>query len=365
MKTNKKTVNIFTLHANSNFGNKLQNYAVTKLCTDLNLNVVSQINYYGGIGRIKNKYAIKILNRYRLFKRDIINKEKYRNINFKIFEKQYLKPTKKIIFSNENNDNYLKKYDYFIVGSDQVWNPYFGLMGQFRFLTFAPKEKCISLSASIGVDYIPEENIYDFKNGINHLNHISVREDKAKQLINNISERKVEVLCDPTMMLTKKEWTKLCKKPAMLKKKNFIICYFLGVISEERKTIIENYAKEKNYEVINILDKESPYYECGPSEFLYLEKNAKIILTDSFHSSVFGIIFETPFLIYEREDNIISMNSRISTLLNKFKLKNRTYKNKLTDKELICNYKHTKDILEKERLKGIDFLKKSLNINEN
>ena len=143
-----------------------------------------------------------------------------------------------------------------------------------------------------------------------------------------------------------------------------ILNYFLGNLSDERRNEINRVAKENSCEVINILDKESPFYECGPSEFLYLEKNAFLICTDSFHSSVFGILYNTPFLVFEREDNNASMNSRLDTLLSKFKLEDRRYKGKITKKDLKCDYKEAYKILDKERIKSMNFLRKALDIKD-
>lgn len=76
------------------------------------------------------------------------------------------------------------------------------------------------------------------------------------------------------MLLTADEWDKVSRKPKMLKIDKFILNYFLGELSEKRKEEIQRIADENDCEVINILDKNSPFYECGPSEFLYLEKHA-------------------------------------------------------------------------------------------
>ena len=92
-----------------------------------------------------------------------------------------------------------------------------------------------------------------------------------------------------------------------------------GELSKERKDEIERIAKENDCEIINILDKNSPFYVCGPSEFLYLEKHAFLICTDSFHSSVFAILYNRPFVIFDREDKEENMGSRLDTLINKFK----------------------------------------------
>ena len=150
----------------------------------------------------------------------------------------------------------------------------------------------------------------------------------------------------------------------MLKTDKYILNYFLGEVSKERREEIDKIAKENGCEVINILDKNSPFYQTGPSEFLYLEKNAFAICTDSFHSCVFAILFNKPFIVFNRETATEKMNSRIDTLINKFELKNRKFENKITEENLKHDYTKAYEILEKERKKSFDFLKKELKVEE-
>ena len=169
------------------------------------------------------------------------------------------------------------------------------------------------------------------------------------------------------MLLSAAEWNKIAKKPKQIdktKSKKYILNYFLGELSDKRRKQIEQIAKENNCFIINILDKNSPCYTSGPSEFLWLEKNAFLVCTDSFHSSVFAILFNTPFIVFNREEkNVDNMNSRIDTLLSKFKLEDRRYNGKkITKENLKHNYTEAYKILEKERKKSEEFLKKALDI---
>ena len=139
--------------------------------------------------------------------------------------------------------------------------------------------------------------------------------------------------------------------------------YFLGDLSEERRKEIERIAKENNCEIINIMDKNDPLYVSGPSEFLWLEKHAFLICTDSFHSSVFALLYNRPFIVFDRkQEGIENMNSRIDTLINKFNLKNRRYAGKITEDNLKHDYTEAYEILEKEREKSRKFLEKALDI---
>ena len=153
------------------------------------------------------------------------------------------------------------------------------------------------------------------------------------------------------------------KRPEQLKAdKKYILKYFLGHVSEEKEKEIERFAKENNCDIIDILDKNS-FYATGPSEFVYLIKNAFLVLTDSFHSCVFSIIFNRPFLIFERdEEGMRNMNSRIDTLLQKFKLDGRRFDGNISNEHINVDYSHIADILKLEQENTINFLNKALDI---
>ncbi len=102
-------------------------------------------------------------------------------------------------------------------------------------------------------------------NQLSSFKAISVREDIGKNIVEDLTERKdVEVLVDPTMLISADKWDKLQKRPKELKKEKYILNYFLGEIEKEWKEEIERIAIENNCEVINLLDKKSPFYQTGP-----------------------------------------------------------------------------------------------------
>ena len=349
-------IGIITINDNNNYGNRLQNYAVQVILHKKNNLAITLIN--DSYTNTKSLYLLRILKnrKYRGTYSDNLNRRK----NFKIFNKNIKFSDKKVTAYSK-----LKEYDYVITGSDQVWNHTFGRLRDVDLLTIVPGNKRIAFSASFGIKNISDKLKSKVAKELSKFKAISVREDRGKEIVEELTGRKdVEVLVDPTMLLTSEEWDKVSKKPTMLKTDKYILNYFLGELSEERKKEINRVAKENNCEVINILDKNSPFYECGPSEFLYLEKHAFLICTDSFHSSVFAILYNTPFLIFDREDKQVNMNSRLETLLSKFKLEKRKYNGKITKDDLVCDYKEAYKILEKERIKADKFLKKALDIED-
>lgn len=356
-----KKVAILTINDNDNYGNRLQNYAVQEVLKKYNNKVETISNCKGKYGINVIIYKIKDL----IKKIPIINRKYFRFNNFMKFNKN-IKASKYYIDEHHVPKKLAEKYDCFFTGSDQVWNPNFNRMSDIDFLAFAPKDKRNSFSASIGIDEIPNKLKDYYKKNLLQMNNISVREDRAKEIIIELTGRNdIEVLVDPTMLLDAEEWDKVSKKPEQIKEEKYILNYFLGELSDSRKSEIEKIAKENNCKIINIMDKRDPFYVSGPSEFLYLEKNAFLICTDSFHSSVFAILYNRPFIIFDREqEGLKSMNSRIDTLIEKFNLKNRRFSGSITEENLNHDYSEAYKILEKEREKSLNFLKKALDIKE-
>lgn len=341
-----KKAGILTLFGEYNFGNRLQNYAVQEVLKGKGLNVET-IKYIGledDVPVIRNEKDESRLKKFKNFNK---------NIEFakEILYKEYEAPKR-----------FAEYYDYIVMGSDQIWNFTFDKIFSDKALgTFVPKEKRISFSASFGVDYTPEKDsdLYDLcKNGLNDIKYISVRETAGKEIVKKLTGRDdIVVLVDPTMMLDKSEWEKVMKRPESLKTDKYILKSFLGDVSNDVWKELKRVAKENDCEIIDISDKNSPYYDMGPAEFLYLEKNAFLVVTDSFHSCIFSILFSTPFVVFKREGgNLKNMYSRIETLLETFDMKNRVFNKKITDDILDNNYSKAYEILDKERVKVNDFL---------
>lgn len=345
-----KKAGIITICGEFNFGNRLQNYAVQEVLKRNDLEVET-INY---VGRTNNFASLET---------DI---QKNRLKKFKEFNKNVRFTEESIHVDDVVPNDYSNKFDYVVMGSDQIWNYTFkSIFSDKVFGAFAPKNKRISLSASFGISDIPENDIEAYKickENLEEIKSISVREDAGKKIIKELTGRDdVEVLIDPTMMLHVEDWEKVMKKPESLKSDKFIVKSFLGSTSEECWNEICRVAKERNCEIIDISDENSPYYDMGPAEFLYLEKNAELVLTDSFHSCVFAILFKTPFVVFKREDaRVVNMYSRIETLLKTFELEDRIFTGKIDEKIFEEKYENSHKVLERERQRAQEFLNKSL-----
>lgn len=253
-------------------------------------------------------------------------------------------------------------YDYFIVGSDQVWNPLYGRLSNVDLLTGVANEKRVSYAASFGIENLPEEYRDKVEKELLQFRKISVREDIGKKIVEDITGRTdISVLIDPTMLLTADYWSKIVKRPGFHSEDKYVLLFFLGGVSSQNKEIIKNYAKQNNCKIINLLDKKSKYYSCDPSEFLFMEKNAQMVCTDSFHSTVFSILFNSSFTVFERiSDN--NMNSRLETLLEKFGLQSRVFMGEETLNNQTYDWENVNMKLNVEREYSFQYLKSALNI---
>jgi len=358
-----KRIGIITMTGNDNFGNRLQNYALQEKIKAMGLDCYTLKNYYWSNN---NRHYYRRIIKHKLIeiKKYIKQKSKEKNLKknrtnrFNEFDRNIKFDSKIITAKNCKAFN----YDKYVVGSDQVWNPRFGSLSEIELLKFVEPKKRVSYAASFGISKLPEEYKDFARKELNKFNNISVRENEGKAIVEELTNRKdVEVLVDPTMLLSVEEWDKVSKKPENLKEGKYILNYFLGKIPEDRDKEIKRIAKENGYYIINILDKEDPLYCSGPSEFVYLEKHAELICTDSFHSVVFAILFNRPFIVFERkENNNNNMSSRLYTLLSKFSLTDRFFQERIDDKLLKNNYENVYKVLEEERIKSNEFLKKAL-----
>lgn len=351
---NNSNIGIITIYDMNNIGNRLQNYATYYI-----------LSHYGKTINIKNNLYRKVTIMHKMkkiIKKLLHSKDSQKATNFAKFEKNIC-DTKAYLDENTKIDKEISSIKTFIVGSDQVWNPKFGRLSEADLLTFVNNGQKISFSASFGISELPEDKKEFTRRNLEKFKAISVREDAGKDIVEDLTGRKdIEILVDPTMLLSANEWDRVSKKPKKLKKEQkYILNYFLGEYLPEWKNQIEKIAKENNCEIINLLSKDDSFYISGPSEYLYLEKNAFLVCTDSFHSSVFSIIFDTPFIVFDRsQKGIEPMNSRIDTLLKRFNLENRRFNGKIHNDILYCDYSKAKKILEKEKQKSFNFLKRAL-----
>lgn len=349
-----KKIGIVTLNHGYNYGNKLQNYAMVEVYKK-NGFIVETISFEP----VKQENKLKL--EFKKIKDSLFNRNKlYRANKFKEFNKKYLNMTSKIY----NNNNYMDinehEYELFSVGSDQVWNSYFWDFSTFYLLDFVKdNNKKFAYAASFGVEDINEMYSDKFSENLKKFKDITVREQSATKLVKKIAGKDAKLVLDPTMLLEKNEWLQFIKSGEYNEDKEYVFIYFLGKKDENAVKMIEE-LKQK-YKIIDLNDIHNKYYKSNPNEFLYLLKNSKIVLTDSFHASVFSIIFEKPFVVFDRNSVTKKMNSRIETLLNELELKHHKYSSNMNESVIFDNkYDNANRILRSKRNECLSYVNKFL-----
>lgn len=379
-----KKIAILTLNGYVNYGNRLQNLAVQEVLKDLGFYVETII--INTIPKVKNKENIttkKINSLKRLNVKELSNKIQFKawrylhkneikqlDLNrielFKIFTRDNIVETDYCISDERLPFDLSAKYDYFVVGSDQVWNPAFNHGSSIYFLTFAPKCKRISFSPSFGISKISAENHENYKIWLNEMASLSVREEVGAEIIKELTGKVASVLVDPTMMLTREQWLYIAKNTSGTLPEKYLLTYFLGGIPGDCKDKIKKIARDNNLEIVNLGDyRYRNTYLTGPGEFINYINSACVFCTDSFHGAVFSILMETPFIVFKRESSTESMFSRIETLLEKFDLKSRKAQDIISNDQVFnIDFTHIPSILDAERKKTWDYLRKALNIRD-
>ncbi|MCH1661444.1 polysaccharide pyruvyl transferase family protein [Enterococcus faecium] len=360
-----------------NYGNRLQNYALQKILEKKKHEVVTLKNDFQNpylpvvqSGKNLNKiihsmrdgsFFIKIRNKIKLRRKlKLINKyQKSRNDAFRRYTDKYIYESREVFNNDLTNINELETFDCFVIGSDQVWNYEFPRFSKFDFLPSVHQPK-ISYAASFGVNSIREDLKKFYKNNLSTIEYISVREDKGKEIINELlPEKEVKVVLDPTLMLSKQEWENLIAENKTYRQK-FVLTYFLDEPTKENQKYIKKIATENNLEIKQLADVfDEELWLADPAEFVNLFSQAEMIFTDSFHACVFSIIFEKYFEIFERNTSLKSMNSRIETLMSNLHTGNRWHRGNSKTLE-IPDYKTINEFLGQKREESFEFLESAL-----
>lgn len=259
-------------------------------------------------------------------------------------------------------------YDIFMVGSDQVWNPYTNVSLKPYFLTFVKDgHKKISYASSFGVSSIPAEAQVNYRECLNNLDQISVREADGVKLVKELTGRDATHVLDPTLLLDRVEWEKVAIKPN--KSKPYLLLYVLTDspyatklgkrVAEDLGLDLVRICKEatrqdKDDSIQNIID-------AGPAEFVGLFLKASFVITNSFHGTAFSVNFSKPFytVLPTNKQN----NSRQVGLLSSLKLEDRlvTEGDGLPEKAShLIDFSESSRLMEAERKHSIDWLVKAV-----
>lgn len=359
-------IDIVTITGEMNYGNSLQNYAVEALFQRLAGNAQTVIcePYIDNSLLAKAKCTIKEILRYSNY---AVCKRRRRFAKFNQARLHFTLQDQLAV-----NDK-----DVVVFGSDQIWNFNYGrIVDRFALYTGEPfpNNRKIAYSASIGASGIPVALQDGFAEHLMDFYSISVREEQAANVIRELIGREVAVTIDPTLMLDAADWVQLEKKPHYVRtNEKILLTYFLGDLSPERKAYIDAMARQFGLRVIALQNEwaedipDPAVYATTPDEFVWLVHHCQLMLTDSFHGSVFSMLFEKPFRCFGREESgVADMSSRMDTLFGKFGIGDWCRGSVQEDPNHIFykDYASVPAVLERERQFALNYLKNALEIHE-
>lgn len=307
-----KKVTAITFHRAQNFGSALQTYALSKTVSNIKEDILYQVlDISSNAQKELYSHYKKVRGFSDLVKNAVIflnsKKISIRENKFNSFLNDYLNLT------TETNA------DYFISGSDQIWNVRAKDFSDFYFLDFAKNAKKVSYAASFGPLKIDWDK-YDkekYTKLLNDYSAISVREEGSRENVELLTGKSCDVHIDPTLLLTADEWRKI-QSDANYKNGKYILLYCLEPSKKQLK-IAKAVSKKIGLPIVvlrynNKNDMFNTFvkrYDAGPQDFLSYIDNTALVLTSSFHGTAFSLIYGKPFYILDNAND-----NRISSILN-------------------------------------------------
>lgn len=380
-----KTVAIITTFRQPNWGSVLQAFSLQKVIDKLGyksviIDYIYPNKFHYSQGKPKNKHSLwyrskhlikKFLvllhvMKHKTTKMDLLNSFIKDNMNCTVTIKK--KASLKSI---------LPSFDIYVSGSDQIWNPntMFGDMSyMFDFVPFGSKK--IAYASSFSCDEIPRKYESEYRKFLSSYCAISVREQNGVALAKKYSGlNNVKLVLDPTLLIDKSVWEDLAVKSKKLELPNrYILFYMLAYTYSPNDKMVEllNYMQGKyKCPIISLSERPLGFEgdfipiafekEVGIYEFLYLFKNADVIVTSSFHGTAFSVNFAKPFIALENGKS--RSDDRISSLLGRLGMqKQLIFTDSVIDENLSPYYDVVEEQqkLEKLRQDSLLYLESSL-----
>jgi hypothetical protein len=369
-------VGLITFHASHNLGSLAQTYALqfvlkVKLNHDadiIDFSSAQQKNMYSLFPKIKSWKNI-VKNLITLVFYPVLRK-RYDDFQ-KFIDDEFVK-TSKSFDSFEQLKELKGEFDVLICGSDQIWNIKCTDFDDAYFLGFDTETKKVAYAVSLGGQNITNSpDVQKYQRYLEDFDYISVRERNGQGWISQLTDKSVEIVADPTLLVEREKWDSLVKEPDI--QGDYI--FFYGVpFNPETYDAVVKIGKQLSMPII-MLDARSYIYKfnflrgiklykgSSPGDYFGLIKNAKLVVTTSFHGTIFSTIFRKNFwTITFKETN--KDDDRVGTLLDQLGMNDRFIfledidKYDLTSDVDYTNYERN---LEPLKRKSFEFLEKALN----
>ncbi len=387
-----KKVAIVSCYFIHNYGSMLQAYATQKAVEKLGydgetINVSGFIKQYrkdqysyiirqgmaNGILRDRVGKAKNLLYK-KFIRNDYTRSIRKRDNKFEEFANRYMHLSETYWSLEDLAQKCKDNYSQVMIGSDQLWLPANIAAGYYT-LGFVPDGmNSTAYATSFGVSSLPDDMSKVAEGFLPRIRHISVREQTGQTLVKKLADRNVPIVCDPTLLFRGDEWMEIQDEKPFVNEP-YIFCYFIST-SPEHREFAKRLARELRLKIVAVVhvdcfvkaDKgyaDYTPYDVGPSEFLNLIRNAQYICTDSFHCSVFSILYEKEFFCFRRYKAGASQstNSRLDTLFGHLKITGRMLTGNETIRDCISNkldYVSIGEDLNKLRGVSYEYLKTAL-----
>lgn len=228
-------------------------------------------------------------------------------------------------YDRESIAKYPPRYDIYMAGSDQVWNPRFiGDDMNFLLAFTAPEARRISYASSIATGTIDGDTKERYARYLSRFDAISVRERSGAALVKELSGKEATVCCDPTLLLGRESWDALAAQSRYTAGEKFILVYALSYMFDpfpEIYGIVDTVQRKLGMKVVFLQGRAKDVFRpgskliksAGPADFAFLFREAGFVITTSFHGATFALINDKPLIGVV--DKRSQTDSRIQSLL--------------------------------------------------
>lgn len=372
-----KRVLILTLPLHNNYGGLLQAFALQKVVKSLGYEVIINNAKLQAKPKITVKRVVKFgINIAKRIVKTILRYRTLTSQQYKIiaqntsrFVNQYI-DNQHIEYLSEKEVN---EFDIFIVGSDQVFRKRWSNVTKYFLEDLKVRNDKIKLAyaASFGTDDLSEwsqEEIEICKTLALKFKAISVREDSGVEIFKKYFDTNAEHVLDPTLLLNKEDYLETIEKEDESTKSNVLMCYILDK-TPEKSQIINTIKDRLKLQPLDVMPEEifkkntKDISKCiypSVSKWLAGFRDASFVVTDSFHGTVFSIIFNKPFICV---GNKLRGLTRFTSLLKIFRLEDRLVfsLDDFSEKLLVnIDYEKINIIKQQWQVKSISFLEENL-----
>lgn len=298
---------ILSIFDPTNYGNRLQACALEATVAFLSNKEVLSVDCRRPVPKRGLVKILADLNRARIESKKISVERKRR---FRAFQDAHCAPVVEIAESDVHSID-----GSVVIGSDQCWNPGWGLgASEFGAQCAVGVDKKMAYAASfgIGMSDMSEEWGRRYSEWLSGIEDIGVREFAGAEIVHELTGRDARVVLDPTMLQTAKWWSEIEERPIIQSvdlDRPFCLKYVLGDDAASTKI-----AERCDRDGLGLVDLTDAHLPVGPAEFVWLIHHSALVCTDSFHATVFSLLFHRRFVVYERQGNAGNMSSRFDTL---------------------------------------------------